>query len=78
MKNKTQKLMMIAALSFSLSACGTAERISNIGKEPEFTKLENPIYQPDYQPVSLPMPNQAVEASRTPDLFQGSARQPGG
>ena len=70
MKNKTQKLMMIAALSFSLSACGTAERISNIGKEPEFTKLENPIYQPDYQPVSLPMPNQEVEVRKPNSLWQ--------
>lgn len=70
MKNRATKLIAMATLSVMLSACGTAERISNIGKEPEFTKLENPIYQPDYQPVSLPMPTKSAEVRKPNSLWQ--------
>jgi len=40
-----------------LSACGTADRIANIGQAPERTKIVNPTTQQGYQPVSLPMPS---------------------
>ncbi len=39
-----------------LSACSTADRISNIGKAPEMATIANPMTNPAYQPVSLPMP----------------------
>lgn len=41
----------------ALSACGTAEKIANIGQAPEMTKIENPTTAKGYQPVSLPMPS---------------------
>src|SRR5262245_15898053 len=47
-------LAMIACTS--LSACGAADRIANIGKAPDMTQIANPVTQPGYQPVSLPMP----------------------
>lgn len=40
-----------------LSGCGAANRIAEIGKPPEMTKISNPVTKPDYQPVSLPMPS---------------------
>ncbi|PCJ97537.1 MAG: flagellar basal body L-ring protein [Zetaproteobacteria bacterium] len=39
-----------------LSACSTVDRISNIGQAPEMAKIANPMTDPQYQPVSLPMP----------------------
>lgn len=44
------------ATSTLLTACGAVDRISNIGAAPEMSKIENPIAQRDYEPVSLPMP----------------------
>ncbi|MFK7838825.1 MAG: flagellar basal body L-ring protein FlgH [Bdellovibrionales bacterium] len=41
----------------ALTACGTADRIANIGQTPETTKIVNPTTQKGYQPVSLPMPS---------------------
>ncbi len=70
MKNKATKLIAMATLSVMLSACGTADRIANIGQEPEFTKMENPVYQADYQPVSLPMPTQSAEVRKPNSLWQ--------
>lgn len=51
-----KQILLLSAISVSLSACGAGERISNIGKAPEMTRIANPVTQPDYQPVSLPMP----------------------
>lgn len=50
-----RSLLAMAACSI-LSACGAADRIAGIGKPPEMTAIVNPVTQPEYQPVSLPMP----------------------
>jgi len=57
-QNKKAALKTLAALliASSLAGCGASERIANIGKPPELTKITNPTTQPEYQPVSLPMP----------------------
>lgn len=52
----TQTLALALASCAMLSACGAADRISNIGKAPEMTQISNPTTQENYQPVSLPMP----------------------
>ncbi len=43
-------------LPFMMTACGTVEKVSNIGKAPEMASIENPTTKAEYQPVSLPMP----------------------
>ena len=48
--------MLGLLVTASLSACGTADRIANIGKAPDMSKIENPQLQTGYQPVSMPMP----------------------
>lgn len=63
-------LMSLSALSL-LSACSTADRISNIGKAPEMTKIANPMTNPDYQPVSLPMPLPQEVNPQKNSLWQG-------
>lgn len=39
-----------------LGGCSTVDRISKIGQAPEMSKIANPMTEPQYQPVSLPMP----------------------
>ena len=43
-------------LTFALSGCSALDRVRQIGEPPELTKIANPVTQPGYQPVSLPMP----------------------
>lgn len=40
----------------SVSACGAAERLAEVGKAPDMAPIENPTTQEDYRPVSMPMP----------------------
>jgi flagellar L-ring protein precursor FlgH len=59
---KTNIKMQIRYLGLTLMSasalvgCSAMDRIENIGEAPEMSTISNPMTQPDYQPVSLPMP----------------------
>ncbi len=54
--NNISKLALALLACSALTACGASDRISNIGKAPDMTKIANPVTDKNYQPVSLPMP----------------------
>jgi flagellar L-ring protein precursor FlgH len=45
------------ALVLALPACGTADRLANVGKAPNLSAIEDPTSQPGYKPVQMPMPS---------------------
>ncbi|WP_426956952.1 flagellar basal body L-ring protein FlgH [Muricoccus radiodurans] len=54
-----RKTALFAALSVTgalLSGCGTAERLSRIGRAPDMAPIADPTRDPNYRPVSMPMP----------------------
>lgn len=55
MQTRLPLLSLLIACT-ALTGCGTLDRVSNIGKAPEMSAIQNPTTQPEYQPVSLPMP----------------------
>lgn len=55
MKNNFAKFTLALLACSTLTAC-SADRLARIGKAPEMTQIANPVTQPGYQPVSLPMP----------------------
>lgn len=58
--NRTQSILRsagIVTLALTLSACGTADRLANVGKAPSLSAIDDPTAQPGYKPVSLPMPH---------------------
>ena len=56
MKTAYKNIILGLVVSTMLSGCNTWSRLSSIGKEPELAPIENPVTQPNYQPVALPMP----------------------
>lgn len=56
MKMNFKATILTSAACIALSACGSAERIAQIGKAPGMSDIQNPTLQEGYQPVSLPMP----------------------
>ena len=49
-------LPLVALTLSALAGCSSMDRLSEIGKEPPLTRISNPVHQPGYRPVSLPMP----------------------
>lgn len=71
---RISQLLLVGTMSLSLAACSATERLANVGKIPEVSKIENPQLRPDYQPISMPMP--APQASvRQPNSLWDSSRQ---
>ncbi|NCC22515.1 MAG: flagellar basal body L-ring protein FlgH [Alphaproteobacteria bacterium] len=68
-------LSLLSAFALlSLTACGSVDRIANIGRAPEMAKIENPVMQEDYQPVSLPMPTPQDTTRTANSLWDGSRK----
>lgn len=66
----TFKTVTLALMACSmLSACGAADRISNIGAPPEMSKITNPTTAEDYQPISMPMPAPTQEVTQMNSLW---------
>lgn len=57
-----------------LSGCNTLERLSQVGEEPKLTRVQNPVHQKGYRPVTMPMPA-PVRAERAPNsLWRAGSR----
>ncbi len=70
-----RRFTLVLAAVFILAGCAqTLERLEQVGKDPEFTPITNPIEAPEYRPVSLPMPMPEEETHRANSLWRSGAR----
>jgi flagellar L-ring protein FlgH len=67
---------LVAVLAvLALGGCtSTFDRLSEVGQAPSLTPIENPVDQPAYHPVSLPMPAQEPEVYPPNSLWRQGAR----
>src|SRR5690606_871241 len=65
---------LILAIGCGLSACGTSERLSNVGKAPQMSAIQNPQTRADYKPVSMPMPAPQVAYRQPNSLWQSNRK----
>jgi flagellar L-ring protein precursor FlgH len=66
---------VLALAALALSACNAGTRLSQIGEAPPLTTIQDPVRQPGYQPVSLPMPAPINNNERRPNsLWQAGTR----
>lgn len=54
--SKALRLISLLAAGTTLTACGSLDRLANVGKAPALSAIENPVAQPGYRPVQMPMP----------------------
>lgn len=62
-------------LAMTIGGCtSTIERLSNVGRAPDLTPIENPVERAGYRPVSLPMPVEVPEVYPPNSLWRQGAR----
>jgi len=67
--------LILAAASVSLGGCGNMlERIAEAGKPPALQPIENPNGQPNYTPVSMPMPAPMTDVRQANSLWRQGSR----
>lgn len=69
--SRIKRLAVLSVVAATLSACGAAERLENIGKAPEMSPITNPTQRTDYRRVSMPMPDAANAGSRAEFPVEG-------
>lgn len=74
MKPYKTKILMSVALGLSLTACGAGERLSEVGKAPDMSPIENPTTRQNYRAVSMPMPAPEI-VTRQQNSLWASDRQ---
>lgn len=72
--NMMTRILTLAALGFSLSACGAADRLANIGRAPPLSSIEDPTAMPGYKPVRMPMPNPEFASHAPNSLWRQGSR----
>ncbi len=73
-KSKLCKIGLLLTAATALSACSAADRISQIGKPPPLTRIQNPVEQSGYKPVRLPMPDTKPIIHQANSLWRSGAR----
>ena len=74
MTRSTGRKVLPLALLATLGACGSLERIADIGKAPTMTAIQNPRENPAYKPVSMPMPPVTTAKTNPNSLWKAGSR----
>jgi flagellar L-ring protein FlgH len=72
---KSPALLVLLASTMLLSGCGGMnERLAAVGRPPAFSNIENPYEDPNYHPISMPMPPKEAENTSANSLWQAGSR----
>lgn len=74
MKNRFAKISTLAPLALLLANCSVADRLSTVGQAPALSAIENPVTQPGYRPVQMPMPVAYTPNFAPNSLWRSGAR----
>jgi flagellar L-ring protein FlgH len=67
--------LLLASAAIFLSGCGSLfTRIAEVGETPRMTQIQNPAADPNYRPVSMPMPPPIMEGREPNSLWRTGSR----
>lgn len=68
------RILGAVAAVLTLSACNTYQRLTQVGSTPQLTEIRNPQQDPNYRPVTLPMPKADPDNRQANSLWRPGAR----
>ncbi len=74
LKSSFAKAALLLFTLVAVSGCNAYSRIASIGSEPPLSKIENPVSERNYQPVSLPMPRPEPVIQQANSLWRPGSR----
>lgn len=69
-----QRIVFAGVAALSLQGCSGLDRLATIGDPPALTAIQNPVSQPGYRPVSLPMPTPEPVHYNANSLWRSGSR----
>jgi flagellar L-ring protein precursor FlgH len=70
---RLRHLASASLLAASLAGCSAVDRLKNIGEQPALSAIENPVAQPGYKTVQMPMPEPAPVSYQPNSLWRSGA-----
>ena len=74
MKHSMKKILLLVTASSMMTACGAGERLANVGKAPDLTRIENPANSPSANAVAMPMPAATNVQTQANSLWSSDKR----
>jgi flagellar L-ring protein precursor FlgH len=72
---KAVNILLAAATVGALSSgCSSLDRLAMVGEKPKLAAISNPVIQPNYRPVSMPMPEPDPGIYNANSLWRSGAR----
>jgi flagellar L-ring protein precursor FlgH len=68
------RISAVLAAGLALTACGITDRLSNVGRAPSLSAIEDPTAAPGYKPVQMPMPSPEPMNFAANSLWRQGAR----
>ena len=69
-----RNLLASIALAALAAGCGTAEELSQVGRQPALNAIQDPTTTPGYRPVQMPMPEPQQVHYNPNSLWQSGSR----
>ncbi|MHC5652871.1 flagellar basal body L-ring protein FlgH [Stappia sp.] len=66
--------LLALTLAATLGACGSADRLANVGKAPALSAIQDPTTTAGYRPVQMPMPTPQSVHYNSNSLWRSGAR----
>jgi flagellar L-ring protein FlgH len=64
----------VAGLAALAGSCSAVDRLKNIGEQPKLSAIDNPVEQPGYRPVQMPMPTPQPASYNPNSLWRNGSR----
>lgn len=68
------RVLAITILAALTGGCSSLDRLKNIGEQPALSAIENPVAQPGYKPVQMPMPAVQAASYNSNSLWRNGSR----
>ncbi|MGB0935159.1 MAG: flagellar basal body L-ring protein FlgH [Alphaproteobacteria bacterium] len=68
------RICVVLMAGLTLTGCNSLNRLSQVGEAPPLTQIRNPVSNPSYAPITMPMPNAKVEIRGENTLWKSGAR----
>jgi flagellar L-ring protein precursor FlgH len=65
---------VLVTCGLAVSGCGTLTRLSELGRAPEMSKASDPTKDPNYRPMSMPMPKTETAPNEANALWRQGSR----
>jgi flagellar L-ring protein precursor FlgH len=68
------RILVGLSIALSLAGCGTLDRLSEVGRDPQMTPTADPTKDPKWRPLSMPMPASQPSPNEANSLWRSGSR----